>query len=70
MPGAVEGYRNLLISETHHLPSNRLRSEGKSIRSQYREVAAMRKEGTRRKLRENRGGTSAPNAGPSREEPS
>lgn len=70
MPGAVEGYRNLLISETHHLPSSRLRSERESIRSKYGEVAAMRKEGTRRKLLENKGGTSAPNAGPSREEPS
>lgn len=70
MPGAVEGYRNTLISETHYVPSSRLQSEGDSIRSQYGEVAAMRKEGTRRKLQEDRGGTSAPNAGPLREEPS
>lgn len=69
MPGAVEDYRDTLISETHHLPSSRLQSEGESIRSQYREVAAMRKEGTRRKFREDKGGTS-PNAEPLREEPS
>lgn len=43
MPGAVEGYRNTLISETHHLLSSRLQSEGENIRSQYGEVAAMRK---------------------------